>query len=85
MSAFTDYLERFAEINIMIIAFVILLVGAVMVFGTDTKERPHESYIQAWVRSYQLHLLGLVLVIVAALAYYARKQPLFKALMMYFR
>ena len=88
MATFVEYLERFAEINIIIIAIVILLFGLLMVFGVSKDERtkhPSESYIQAWVQSYQMHLVGLVLVIGAVLAYHARKHPLFKALVTFSR
>lgn len=88
MTAFTDYLERFAEINIIILALVVLVIGVFLLFGvsvTERKEHPSESYIRAWVQSYQIHLIGLVLIIAAALAYHARDQPLVKALVFYFR
>jgi len=88
MATFVEYLERFAEINIIIIAVVLLLIGVLMVFGVSKDERethPTESYIRAWVQSYQMHIIGLVFVIGAVLAYHARKHPLFKALVAFAR
>jgi NADH:ubiquinone oxidoreductase subunit 6 (subunit J) len=88
MATFVEYLERFAEINVIILAIVLLFIGVLMLFGIDTNEKrenPNESYIRAWVKSYQMHLVGLVFVIVAYLAYHARKHPLLKALVAFSR
>ena len=88
MATFVEYLERFAEINIIITAIVLLLLGILMIFGINTDERknhPSESYIRVWVQSYQMHLIGLILVIGAVLADHARKHPLFKALVAFAR
>ena len=88
MTTFVEYLERFAEINIIIIAIVLLLIGILMLFGININEKrdhPSESYIQSWVKSYQMHIIGLVLIIGAVISYRTRKHPLFKAVVAFSR